>query len=389
MRIGFVSVEDATDVKTWSGIPFHILKHLRDQNVEVELYSPLARDYRRRLFLPGALARLRGRPASLERHPIALRSFARQISKKLREHPVDVIFATSSIPITLLECPQPIIFWTDAVVHAMYEYYAGGFANLTTAAMGRGKWQEEEALRRCAIAAYSSTWAVETAKDLTDPQKVRLLPFGSNMPSQYSAEEIALIAQKKRGRGARSCELLFVGVDWERKGGDTAVETVKLLNEAGIATRLRVVGAKPTQTQPRFVEYMGFIDKNSLDGLRRLTDLYCEADFFILPTRAEAAGIVFCEASSFGVPIISYATGGVPDYVRNDVSGVCLAPGSPASRFAESIAEILSTQGRYEKLSAGAYQEFKTRLNWTSSVSLLLEFCHEALDNTRGRSARN
>jgi glycosyltransferase involved in cell wall biosynthesis len=315
-----------------------------------------------------------------------LRSFARQLSIKLREHPVDVVFTTGSIPITLLECTQPIVLWTDAVFHAMHEYYPGSFANLTSAAVRRSKWQEEEALRRCAIVAYSSTWAAESAKELTAPQKVRLLPFGPNTPSQYSAEQIASVAQKKRDRGPSSCELLFVGVDWERKGGNTAIETARLLNEAGIVTRLRVVGAKPAQALPSFVEYIGFIDKNSQDGLHRLSDLYCEADFFILPTRAETAGIVFCEANSFGIPSISYATGGVQDYVRNDVNGICLPPGSTAKHFAESIAQILSTPGRYQMLSSGAFHEFKTRLNWPNSIRLLLELCNEALDKTLAQS---
>lgn len=388
MRIGFVGIEDTADVRSWSGIPFHMLKHLREQNVEVELFSPLARNYRRRLILPGVLARIRGKQASLERHPLALRSFAKQLSKKLREHRVDIVFTTGSIPITLLECPQPIILWTDAVFHAMLGYYPGGFSNLTSAAVRRSKWQEEEALRRCAIAAYSSTWATQTAKELTEPQKIRLLPFGPNISSTYSAEQIASVAQEKRERGPRSCELLFVGVDWERKGGDTAIKTAKLLNQAGIVTRLRIVGAKPKQVLPEFAEYLGFIDKNSSDGLRRLSDLYFEADFFILPTHAETAGIVFCEASSFGIPTITYATGGVEDYVRNDVSGVCLPPGSPASCFAEGIVRVLSTPGCYQKLSSGAFQEFKTRLNWPNSVRILLEFCREALDKKLTQSRR-
>ena len=324
----------------------------------------------------------------LERHPIALRSFARQLSKKLREHPVDVIFATSSIPITLFECPQPIIFWTDAVFHTMNEYYAGAFTDLTSAAVRRSRWQEEEALRRCAIAAYSSTWAAERLRVSPTRRRFACSRLVPTTPSHYSAEQIASIAQKKRQRGAHSCELLFVGVDWERKGGNTAVETARLLNEAGIVTRLRVVGVKPAQTLPRFVECLGFIDKNSPDGLRRLTDLYFGADFFILPTRAEAAGLLFVKRIDSAFQSSPMPPADVPDYVRNDVNGVCLAPGSPASRFAESIAEILSTQGRYEKLSAGALQEFKTRLNWPNSVRILLELCHEALDKTRTQSSR-
>jgi glycosyltransferase involved in cell wall biosynthesis len=388
MRIGFVCVEDATDVKSWSGTPFHILKNLREQDVEVELFTPLDRNFRRRLILSWALARLQGSPASLDRYPLALRSYARQLSIKLREHPVDVLFATSSIPIALLECSQPIIFWTDAVFHSMYNYYQGSFSKLTRSDVRRGKWQEEESLRRCAIAAYSSRWAAETAKELTDPEKIRVLPFGPNMPSQLTEEQIASLAQKKRERVPRRCELLFVGMDWGRKGGDTAIETARLLNQAGTVTRLRVVGAKPPQVLPDFVEYLGFIDKNSQDGLRRLSDLFCEADFFILPTRAEASAIVFCEANLFGVPTITYATGGVPDYIRDQVNGVCLPPGSPASHFAEKISQILSTPGCYQKLSLGAFHEFKTRLNWSNSVRLLLEFCQEALDKNLASSDR-
>ena len=388
MRIGFVCVEDATDVKSWSGTPFHILRNLREQNVEVELFTPLNRDFGRRLVLSWALARIQGSPASLDRYPLALHSYARQISMKLRQHPVDVIFATSSIPVALLECSQPIVFWTDAVFHSMCDYYQGSFSNLSSSDVRRGEWQEEESLRRCAIAAYSSTWAAETAKELTEPAKIRVLPFGPNLSSQHTAEQIAALAQKKREHGPRRCELLFVGMDWERKGGDTAIETARLLNQAGIVTRLRVVGAKPPQIPADFVEYLGVIDKNSQDGLRRLSDLYCEADFFILPTRAEASAIVFCEANSFGVPTISYATGGVPDYVRNQVSGVCLPPGSPASHFAENISQVLSTPGCYEKLSLGAFHEFKTRLNWPNSVRLLLGFCQEALDKNLASSGR-
>ena len=380
MRIGFVCVEDATNIRSWSGTPHHILEHLRKQNADVTLFTPLDQTFKLGLILHKVLARVQGRQTSLDRYPVAARSYAKQLSLKLREHPVDVVFTTSSIPITLLVCPQPIILWTDAVFHAMQGYYPEVFSNLNNADVRRGKWQEEEALRRCAIAAYSSTWATETAKELIDPKKIRMLPFGPNISSQHTEEQIAALAQKKRERGPRSCELLFIGADWKRKGGDIAIETARILNQSGVVTRLRVVGAKPTQAVPDFVEYLGFIHKNSQEGLRRLYDLYDETDFLILPTSAEAAGIVFCEASSFGVPSISYATGGVPDYVRNEINGVCLPPGSPASSFAESITQILSMPGAYNKLSLGAFHEFKTRLNWPNSVRLLLEFCQQALD---------
>ena len=375
LRIGFVSIQDASDVTTWSGIPFQILKQLRAQGIQVEVFSPLSPKVKYVHAAAKILAKARSKSVTLDHFPVVLRSYARQIEAHLRERPVDVIVSTSTIPITLLRCKQPIVVWTDAVFHSMIDYYDGAFANLTKRAKARGKLQEETALQRCTLVAYSSTWAIEAAKKHVDASKLRLLPFGSSLPVQHTAEEVATQARQKRVTRHNKCELLFVGVDWERKGGEIAIETARLLNDAGIETRLRVVGSHPPAHSPDFVECLGFINKSSPQGLQRLAELFQSADFFILPTKAEAAGIVFCEACAFGVPPLTYATGGTADYVRTGLNGVCFAPGAPASEFAARIQKLLSNPAEYEALSAGAFMEYKNRLNWEKSVQQLVQFC--------------
>jgi glycosyltransferase involved in cell wall biosynthesis len=265
----------------------------------------------------------------------------------------------------------------------MYDYYGKAFANMTDGAVARGKWQEETALRNCSFAAYASTWALEGASRLTDRKKLRILPFGSSLPVNHSADDVARQASAKRSTRKNRCELLFVGVNWERKGGDVAVETAKLLNEAGIQARLRVVGSQPEEKMPPFVEVLGFINKASESGQKQLVEIYRNADFFILPTKAEAAGIVFSEASSYGLPSLTYATGGVTDYVRNGVNGVCLEPGAPAARFAEKIGSMLKNPAEYEAYALRAFQEYKDRLNWGTSVSQLISLCAQCIQRTR------
>jgi glycosyltransferase involved in cell wall biosynthesis len=259
----------------------------------------------------------------------------------------------------------------------MNDYYAKTFANMTKSAVARGKWQEETALKNCRIAAYASTWAAEGARSFADPTKIRVLPFGSSLPVLHSADDVARLAKEKRATRGKQCELLFVGVNWERKGGSIAVETAKLLNESGIATKLRIVGTQPPGDVPRFVEVLGFINKNSEAGRQQFMELFRSADFFILPTKAEAAGIVFAEASSYGLPSITYATGGVTDYVRNGVNGICIDPGEPSARFADEIRKILESPAEYAGYAARAFQEYKTRLNWESSVLQLVQYCKE------------
>ena len=54
-----------------------------------------------------------------------------------------------------------------------------------------------------------------------------------------------------RRRGTDICRLLFLGVDWHRKGGDIALAVAELLNQKGIRTELDIVGCNtPRIYQP-------------------------------------------------------------------------------------------------------------------------------------------
>lgn len=381
LRIGFVSIHDATDIHTWSGIPAHVLASLRKMDVKVELFSPLSERSKYLLAPVKAIAKIRKTNVSLDHYPLVMKSYARQIERAMRAHPVDVIVSTSSVPITALKCPQPIIYWTDAVFHGMYDYYQGAFAGVTPGAVRRAKRQEEAALNNCSVAAYASEWAASTARKLTDPKKVSVLPFGASFDVEHNASDIAQWARRKRRERPRACELLFIGVEWQRKGGAVAMETARILNERGVPTTLTLVGGDPPGPVPQYVRALGFISKSTAEGRQKMESLLRDSDLFILPTVAEAAGIVFCEASAFGLPSLSYATGGVPDYVRDGVNGACLPVGTPAEGFANAAQEMLQDAGRYEALCLGAFNEYSTRLNWDSSVSLLVDLCRRAIEN--------
>ena len=57
------------------------------------------------------------------------------------------------------------------------------------------------------------------------------------------AEIFSLNAQRMiEARPNDRCRLLFVGIGWERKGGDVAVEVARLLNDRGLPTELTMLG---------------------------------------------------------------------------------------------------------------------------------------------------
>ena len=378
LKIGFVSVEDPNDAKAWSGIPYHLLKALRKQDVSIEVFSPLKRRFRYALTPFKVAARLLNREVELDRYQLALRSYARQLKQKMRRKPVDVILSLSSIPVALLECKEPIVFYTDSIFHMMHGYYGGRWNRLTPAAIRRGICQEERALEACTLAVYSSNWSANGARKLTRPDKIRVVPFGANLPVDHDLGIIRKWVQERLLRMQSECRLLFIGVDWERKGGAIAVETARLLNEMGMKTKLTIVGCHPSEDLPEFVEVFGFINKQTSEGRKQLKELYSQASFFILPTRAEASAIVYCEASAFGVPAITFKTGGVEDYVRDQINGLCLPLDSKPEIFARSIKEAAEDTVRYSALCLVAFQEYKTRLNWDSAASAMVDLCREA-----------
>jgi glycosyltransferase involved in cell wall biosynthesis len=127
------------------------------------------------------------------------------------------------------------------------------------------------------------------------------------------------------------------------------------------------------------VENYGRIGKWSAEGNAKLRSLYETSTFFILPTRAEAAGIVFSEASAFGLPILATKTGGVEDYVSHDENGFCLPLEATPDHFADLIQSTLGNADTYRRLSLGGYSRFRSFLNWETSVSGLLQLTEAAI----------
>jgi glycosyltransferase involved in cell wall biosynthesis len=373
VRIGLASIQDASSRTTWSGTPFNILQELRNiPDIEVELISPLKTSLKW-IYAPQKLrCRMAKENYDWNRESGSLRYFAAQIEKFVREKKIDVVFSTSSIPVTELNPSIPFVFWTDAVFHTLEGYYPGKWAKRTSRIACA---QEERALSRAAFSCYSSHWAANTAMKFTSPNRVKVLPFGPNLHVEHERDDVLAWIRERRKARPQGCNLLFVGMDWLRKGGPVAVETARQLNEGGVSTTLRIVGQIPPTPLPPFVESVGLINKNRPDEYRRLVDIFKTADILILPSRAECSAIVLAEAAAFGLPVLTCDTGGLADYVANGKNGFRVPVEDDGSSFAESAKVILSDYGTFAR---NAYAEFKNRLNWQSSVNLLAELLKQA-----------
>lgn len=187
---------------------------------------------------------------------------------------------------------------------------------------------------------------------------MRSIEFGANIDNQDVVEHTYNYADH--------LHVLFLGVDWVRKGGEIAVNTCRLLNDSGIKTTLHVVGIKNLDNKIcdlPFVDNVGFLDKNIQQQYELLLKIISRCHLLLLPTKAECAGIAFGEAAAFGLPVFTYKTGGVANYVIDGENGYALSITSTEKEFYKKIKACIETK-TLEKLSYKSALLYKNKLNW-------------------------
>ncbi len=141
---------------------------------------------------------------------------------------------------------------------------------------------------------------------------------------------------------------LFVGTDFERKGGFDVVEAFASIAPEHPEAKLVLVSSDPWQTNPDRLLHswisrpareriLGILKTLEANGTARRFPLadratlysrfYPEADAFVMPSRAEGFGFTNVEAHSFGLPVVSSRLGAIREVVDDGVSGLLVEPG--------------------------------------------------------------
>ncbi|MFB8791754.1 MAG: hypothetical protein U7123_23650 [Potamolinea sp.] len=271
MRIAYVTNYNAQDIRNWSGSGYYIARSLEKQSISVEYIGSLKEKFglplKAKQYLYNYLLKNLPHQRYLrDRDPIILKHYAQQISGKLSNINPDIVFSPGTVPLAYLECKQPIVFWTDCTFSGMIDFYPE-FSNLSQETIRNGNTVESLALNKCSLAIFSSDWAAQTAINdyQVSPEKVKVVPFGANIECDRNDSDIRTIVDS---RPTNKCQLLFLGVNWYRKGGDIALKVAKELNKIGLDTELTIVGCLPEVDEPlpKFVKYMGFISKSTQEG---------------------------------------------------------------------------------------------------------------------------
>lgn len=385
MRIAYVTTYDAQDLgcKTWrSG--HYIAKKLQEQGISIEYIGSLKEKYSSLFrFKTYLYRRALNKRYLRDREPVIVKDYARQVSRRLVDSDADLVMSPGTVPIAYLECIQPIVYWTDATFAGMLNFFPE-FSNLCEETVRNGNRIEQAALDRCRMAIFSSQWAAQTAIDnyRVDLSKIKVVSFGANIEGNKTYDDIKSIVHS---RPSRPCKLLFVGIDWYRKGGDRVVKIAEELNKSGLETELTVVGCQPAleMPMPNFVHSLGYIDTSTSSGWRKMSALYGQSHFLILPTRADCAPNVLREANSFGVPALSTNIAGIPMTIRDGYNGKVFSKDTDFVEYCDYVSSLMADYGAYKKLALSSFEEYEQRLNWSVAVQEVEKMLTEITSSSR------
>jgi glycosyltransferase involved in cell wall biosynthesis len=174
---------------------------------------------------------------------------------------------------------------------------------------------------------------------------------------------------------------LFVGTDFERKGGFEVVQAFEAVAAERREVRLLIVSSDPAIPNPDRVhhswvteskrqavlvrlgalERQGLVERHPLlDQQRLFTEMYPRADAFVMPSHAEGFGFTNVEALSFGLPAISSSVGAIPEVVEHERTGILVAAGDVAA-VAEAMLRLASQRNTAVRMGEAARAAFLER----------------------------
>lgn len=207
------------------------------------------------------------------------------------------------------------------------------------------------------------------------PERFALIPHGIELPEEHELGSVC-----SNGK----ITILYVGRFEYRKGTDVLLAALPSILKAAPEVHVVLVGRDSGDQFSRLfadthgaefgarVQRMGPLDRASL------REQYRSCDIFVAPSRYESFGLVYVEAMAWGKPVVGCRAGGVPEVIREGVTGLLAKPGD-ATDLSEKVLQLVQAPdlrvrfGKAARLDSA--QRFSRAAMARSSASYYATIC--------------
>src|SRR5213080_3633825 len=179
------------------------------------------------------------------------------------------------------------------------------------------------------------------------PERVVAIPPGVDTTRFHPAVSGAAVRGELR-LGAGEPLVGLVANIRGSKGHNVFLEAARQILAVAPRARFVIVGdGVGYEDVRRRVTALGLAERVTMTGFRRdIPEVMAALDLLVLPsTRSEATSQVIPQALAVGTPVVATAVGGIPEIVKDGVTGRLVPPGEPAA-LAAAIEDMLTDVGR-------------------------------------------
>lgn len=359
IRVVYLSNTTPLNKKSWSGTHYQIYHALKNEFETVDIITVNSSFVKIFALFNKLLFPIFGKRYNYHHSKLKAYIESKIVHNKLKKKETDVIFCSAgSTTIAYLETSIPIFYLSDTSFEQFSDYYDVA-ENIFKFSKNESNQVEQKALDKATKIIYPTNWAGDFSSKFYNikTSKIVQIHFGANIDEKYISYKEKIITKDS------PFNILFLGVYWERKGGDIVLETYEQLISEGFNVHLTICGTTPPK-EVLGVKVIPFLNKNKHEDLIQLKDILEDTNLLFIPSRAECYGIVFNEASAFGIPSLSTKTGGIPEVVIGGLNGFSLPLDATSSMYTESIKNLIQNEKLYYQLSIKARNKYLTENNW-------------------------
>jgi glycosyltransferase involved in cell wall biosynthesis len=254
--------------------------------------------------------------------------------RRMRSGPVDAVFIHTQVAAMLAGSIMqrvPTVVSLDATP-LNFDSQGGSYRherNWPAMEALKLRWNQSVFHRAAALVSWCRWAADSLVADYGVPQeKISVI---------HPGVDVRLFHPSSHDGDRNSVRILFVGGDFERKGGSDLLEAMRRL---GPQAELDVVTGSPVEQPPGVVcrVHRGLSPQSP-----ELVKLYQEADVFALPSRGDCFPQAVAEGLASGLPIVASRTGGIPEMVDEGVNGHLIPAGDPRA-LAQALESLVGSK---------------------------------------------
>lgn len=159
-----------------------------------------------------------------------------------------------------------------------------------------------------------------------------------------------------RNQEFRNKRILFVGIDWERKGGPLLVNTFRRILEKHPDAHLTIIGCRPRLSIPN-CDVMGKVP------LDKMPNFFQESSIFCFPTEVEPLGIALCEAALYGLGLCSTRYEAAEEFLKHEQNVLFNELGDEEALY-QNLMRLIENPELCRAYGSKAQSIAKARFNW-------------------------